>query len=262
MRFWTGTTTSTTTTGAATTSATTTSSTITTKNGKVKPSPRHDDANIDPLLNDDNIPNAFVRRRIVATNNNNTPLVAISNGQQQQLVQHDDDMYYDNLEHQGDNSEMKTLLVRQLSVDSSVTYDDKNDNREFNPINNNKSAAGTEISSLIKKTTIQRFQQQQQQQNESSTHNNNNNRWNICNNYLNITMLSSIFNLVNNVAGAGILTLPSGQAAGTGYIPAIIIAILLGTISAHTFILIGKACQLTHEYHFKVRSKEGKFLKK
>lgn len=250
MRFWTGTTTISTTTGATTSATTTTSSTTITKNGKVKPSPRHDDATIDPVLNDDNVPNVFVRRRIVAANNN-TPahqVVAISNGQQQQqLVQHDDDMmYYDNLEHQGDNSEMKTLLVRQLSVDSSITY--KNDNKEY-PINNNKSAAGTEMSSLIKKTTIQQFQQQHE-----STHNNN--RWSISSNYLNITMLSSIFNLVNNVAGAGILTLPSGQAAGTGYIPAIIIAILLGTISAHTFILIGKACQLTHEYHFKVRRRK------
>lgn len=46
------------------------------------------------------------------------------------------------------------------------------------------------------------------------------------------TMASSVFNLVNNVAGAGLLALSAGQAAGTGWIPAIVIAIILGSLSA------------------------------
>jgi Transmembrane amino acid transporter protein len=70
------------------------------------------------------------------------------------------------------------------------------------------------------------------------------------------SMMASIFNLVNNVAGAGILTLPAGQAAGdgTGWIPAVLIATGLGLISAQTFIMIGKACELTQESDFKVRT--------
>jgi hypothetical protein len=66
--------------------------------------------------------------------------------------------------------------------------------------------------------------------------------------------LGSIFNLVNNVAGAGILTLPAGQAngAGTGYFPAVIIAVGLGLLSSMTFINIGQSCDLLQEYDFKV----------
>ena len=63
---------------------------------------------------------------------------------------------------------------------------------------------------------------------------------------------ASIFNLVNNVAGAGILTLSSGMATGTGWIPAIFICAILGLLSAHTFSIIGEACELTGEVDFKV----------
>lgn len=63
---------------------------------------------------------------------------------------------------------------------------------------------------------------------------------------------ASIFNLVNNVAGAGILTLSSGMATGTGWIPAIIICAILGLLSSHTFSIIGEACELTGEVDFKV----------
>mmetsp|Transcript_15792 Transcript_15792/g.36365 ORF Transcript_15792/g.36365 Transcript_15792/m.36365 type:complete len:505 (-) Transcript_15792:2973-4487(-) len=62
---------------------------------------------------------------------------------------------------------------------------------------------------------------------------------------------SSVFNLVNNVAGAGILTLSSGVAVGTGYIPAILICATLGALSAHCFSIIGEACELTGESDFK-----------
>ncbi len=66
-------------------------------------------------------------------------------------------------------------------------------------------------------------------------------------------MAASIFNLVNNVAGAGILALSSGMAKGTGVVPAILICILLGAVSARTFIMIGQACEMLNEKDFKVR---------
>jgi amino acid permease len=63
---------------------------------------------------------------------------------------------------------------------------------------------------------------------------------------------TSIFNLANNVAGAGILTLAAGKAvSGTGWIPATIICVALAFGSAHTFILIGKACEMTGQKTFK-----------
>ena len=65
------------------------------------------------------------------------------------------------------------------------------------------------------------------------------------------TILSSVFNLVNNVAGAGILTLSSGMAGGTGWIPAIIICSILGALSGHCFAIIGEACEMTGEMDFK-----------
>jgi hypothetical protein len=66
------------------------------------------------------------------------------------------------------------------------------------------------------------------------------------------TILSSVFNLVNNVAGAGILTLAAGMAPGTGLIPAMLICAFLGVSSGHCFSIIGKACELTGESDFKV----------
>ena len=62
---------------------------------------------------------------------------------------------------------------------------------------------------------------------------------------------ASVFNLVNNVAGAGILTLSAGMAAGTGWIPAMIICAILGAIGSHTFCIIGDACELTGQTDFK-----------
>lgn len=63
------------------------------------------------------------------------------------------------------------------------------------------------------------------------------------------TAASSIFNLVNNVAGAGLLTLSSGMAAGAsgkagvGTGPAGLIGGGLGLLSAFTFSKIGKCCE-------------------
>lgn len=66
------------------------------------------------------------------------------------------------------------------------------------------------------------------------------------------SMAASIFNLVNNVAGAGILTLAAGKASGTGWIPAVAIVAFLGWASSTTFRMIAKACELTGENDFKV----------
>ena len=66
------------------------------------------------------------------------------------------------------------------------------------------------------------------------------------------TILASVFNLVNNVAGAGILTLAAGMASGTGWIPAMLICAVLGLLSGHSFAIIGEACELTREADFKV----------
>eukprot|EP00429_Kryptoperidinium_foliaceum_P011401 CAMPEP_0176005128 /NCGR_PEP_ID=MMETSP0120_2-20121206/2047_1 /TAXON_ID=160619 /ORGANISM="Kryptoperidinium foliaceum, Strain CCMP 1326" /LENGTH=463 /DNA_ID=CAMNT_0017337827 /DNA_START=20 /DNA_END=1407 /DNA_ORIENTATION=- len=65
------------------------------------------------------------------------------------------------------------------------------------------------------------------------------------------TTTSSVFNLVNNVAGAGILTLSAGMASGTGWVPALLICAFLGAIGAHSFSIIGEACELTGEEDFK-----------
>jgi len=63
---------------------------------------------------------------------------------------------------------------------------------------------------------------------------------------------TSIFNLVNNVAGAGMLTLAAGKASGgTGWMPSVAIVGALALASARTFTLIGKACELTGETSFK-----------
>ena len=68
----------------------------------------------------------------------------------------------------------------------------------------------------------------------------------------NASLATSVFNLANNVAGAGLLTLSAGKAAGgSGWIPSIAICGSLAYASAFTFILIGKACEITGEKSFK-----------
>ena len=66
------------------------------------------------------------------------------------------------------------------------------------------------------------------------------------------SMTASVFNLVNNVAGAGILALSAAQAAGTGWIPSIAICSALGAISARTFVMVGESCDMLNERDFKV----------
>ncbi|CAM9219633.1 unnamed protein product [Choristocarpus tenellus] len=59
-------------------------------------------------------------------------------------------------------------------------------------------------------------------------------------------MAQSIFNLVKNVMGAGMLSLPSGVAAFSdsrnAVVPAGAIVAILGALSAYTFSLIGRSC--------------------
>ena len=64
-------------------------------------------------------------------------------------------------------------------------------------------------------------------------------------------LVPSIFNLVNNVAGAGLLTLSYGMSKGTGWVSSILLCCVLGAISCHTFILIGDCCSMLNERDFK-----------
>lgn len=54
------------------------------------------------------------------------------------------------------------------------------------------------------------------------------------------------------MAGAGILTLAAGKArSGTGWVPSILLSVVLATVSAHTFGLIGTACEWSGQRTFK-----------
>lgn len=59
------------------------------------------------------------------------------------------------------------------------------------------------------------------------------------------------FQIINNVAGAGILTLAAGMAAGVGWYPAILTTLALGAVSGYSFFLIGASCELTAQRTFK-----------
>lgn len=58
-------------------------------------------------------------------------------------------------------------------------------------------------------------------------------------------MARSIINVTKNILGVGMLSLPSGVAAGTGIVPAICLTVLLGMHSGWTFSLFGRACEST-----------------
>ncbi|CAK0843319.1 unnamed protein product [Prorocentrum cordatum] len=60
-------------------------------------------------------------------------------------------------------------------------------------------------------------------------------------------MARSIINVTKNILGTsvGMLSLPSGVAAGTGIVPAICLTVLLGMHSGWTFSLFGRACEST-----------------
>eukprot|EP01035_Chromulina_nebulosa_P026613 gene26613-34860_t len=61
------------------------------------------------------------------------------------------------------------------------------------------------------------------------------------------TIATSTFNLAKSIIGAGVLSLPSGVAfysdSPTALIPASIITIVMGLVSAYSFSIIGKACE-------------------
>uniref|UniRef100_A0A7S1XS86 Amino acid transporter transmembrane domain-containing protein n=1 Tax=Phaeomonas parva TaxID=124430 RepID=A0A7S1XS86_9STRA len=58
------------------------------------------------------------------------------------------------------------------------------------------------------------------------------------------------FNLMNNVAGAGLLTLSAAMAMGVGTYPALILCVGLGIVAGHTFSLCNRACAATGETSF------------
>eukprot|EP00957_Ditylum_brightwellii_P074412 5653658-Ditylum_brightwellii.AAC.1 len=67
------------------------------------------------------------------------------------------------------------------------------------------------------------------------------------------SIIVSIFNLANNVAGSGMLTLSSGKASGsgTGWVPSVLLVFLLAYAACHTFTLIGKSCEITGSRTFR-----------
>jgi amino acid permease len=66
-----------------------------------------------------------------------------------------------------------------------------------------------------------------------------------------VSVGTTVLQIVNNVAGAGILTLAAGMAGGVGSIPAAALCLALGLISGFSFYLIGAACEATGQTSFK-----------
>ena len=64
-------------------------------------------------------------------------------------------------------------------------------------------------------------------------------------------MAATAVQIVNNVAGAGILTLSAGMSAGVGWVPASALCLMMGAISGYTFYVLGKSCEMTGETTFK-----------
>jgi amino acid permease len=64
------------------------------------------------------------------------------------------------------------------------------------------------------------------------------------------TILATVVNIFNNVAGAGILTLSYGM-RGVGMVPAIATCSAVGAISGFTFYTIGAACEFASAKSFK-----------
>jgi len=64
-----------------------------------------------------------------------------------------------------------------------------------------------------------------------------------------VAVPASILNLVKNIVGAGILSLPSGVAAfsdaPSAVVPAAVLLLVAAAVSAYTFALIGRCCELT-----------------
>ena len=65
------------------------------------------------------------------------------------------------------------------------------------------------------------------------------------------TIPNEVFNLVKNIVGAGVLSLPAGVAAfgnaPSAVIPATILIAAIGAMSGYCFSLIGRVCEMTGE---------------
>jgi len=61
----------------------------------------------------------------------------------------------------------------------------------------------------------------------------------------------SVFNIMKNMIGSGVLGLPSGLALGTGVFPAVVIASVLGAICGYAFSNIGRVCSVTGQKTWK-----------
>jgi len=63
------------------------------------------------------------------------------------------------------------------------------------------------------------------------------------------TIQNEVFNLVKNIVGAGVLSLPAGVAAfgnaPSALIPATVLISFIGLMSGYCFSLIGRVCQMT-----------------
>lgn len=59
------------------------------------------------------------------------------------------------------------------------------------------------------------------------------------------SLAQTIFNIVKNIVGEGMLSLPAGIAAGSGLIIGIIITTLFGGLLGYTFSLMGRMCHIT-----------------
>mmetsp|Transcript_44182 Transcript_44182/g.116922 ORF Transcript_44182/g.116922 Transcript_44182/m.116922 type:complete len:497 (+) Transcript_44182:125-1615(+) len=61
----------------------------------------------------------------------------------------------------------------------------------------------------------------------------------------------TIFNIVKNIVGEGMLSLPAGVAAGTGLMVAIMITAVFGVLLGYTFSAMGRVCHATHTKNHK-----------
>ncbi len=85
-----------------------------------------------------------------------------------------------------------------------------------------------------------------------------------------VAMAPSTFNLVKNIVGAGVLSLPAGVAvfsnSKTALVPACVLVATLGVFSAYCFVLIGRLCEMTNTKTYKaavssaIGNKAGKTL--
>mmetsp|Transcript_832 Transcript_832/g.2624 ORF Transcript_832/g.2624 Transcript_832/m.2624 type:complete len:473 (-) Transcript_832:75-1493(-) len=59
------------------------------------------------------------------------------------------------------------------------------------------------------------------------------------------SMAQTVFNIVKNIVGEGMLSLPAGVAAGTGLVPSCLIASAFGLLLGSTFGMMGRVCHNT-----------------